>query len=653
MDKYVGKRLSGRYLIKELIGVGGMSNVYKATDEINEATVAVKILRDEYLTNPEFLKRFKNESKAIATLSSPNIVRIFDVSFNESSQWIVMEYIDGITLDEYLKKKKVLSWQEAVYFVIPILKALQHAHDKGVVHRDVKPQNIMLLRNGLVKVMDFGIARFARNDTRTITEKAIGSVHYISPEQAKGGNVDEKTDIYSIGVMLFEMVTGKLPFEADNPVSVALKQIQSQPIYPRQLNKTLPVGIEQIIMRALQKDPRNRYQSAADMLNAVVLLKQNPAKVFTYDKGQQMQAGKLKQRESIEKSTKNKDVTNEKEEGISWIKLLMMISMGCCFVAVAIVVGAMFLSGLFSSAQDVVVPNLLGEKFEYVKGASEYSDFVIQAETTEYSDKYAEGEICDQIPKAGRCVKKGTGISIKISLGQKIIKMPDVIGKEYNAAMAELKNLGIDVKEIRSFSDEVNEGLVMRTHPTVGVDVLVGSEVTVYVSGGVEEKMVKTPNLSKFVLSSATTLLEGMKLRLGDVTYVNSEEPKDIVLRQNPEPGVEIEVGTQVDVQASSGITDAKTLTLTVVLPKMNKEVALTAIMDDKVITEETIDITDVRNWKPQFTAKGIHTVQVLINGDIFKECEFDFDEKKVKWTINNTANFVTQGAENTADLGE
>lgn len=253
MDKYIGKRIEGRYEIRELVGVGGMANVYRAYDVIEDRVVAVKILRDEYAQNEEFLRRFKNESKAISVLSHPNIVKIYDVSFSDRLNSIVMEYVDGITLKEYIEQQRVLPYREALHFTVQILRALQHAHSKGVVHRDIKPQNIMLMSDGTIKVTDFGIARFARSESRSLTDKAIGSVHYISPEQASGAPSDARSDLYSVGVMLFEMLTGKLPFEADSPVSVAIKQIQSQPLRPRALNPDIPEGLEQIIIRPCRR----------------------------------------------------------------------------------------------------------------------------------------------------------------------------------------------------------------------------------------------------------------------------------------------------------------------------------------------------------------------------------------------------------------
>ncbi|MBP0979259.1 MAG: serine/threonine protein kinase, partial [Oscillospiraceae bacterium] len=282
MDKYIGKLLDSRYQIQQLIGLGGMANVYKAFDKKQERFVAIKILKDEYVDNEDFLRRFKNESKAIAALSHENIVNIFDMSFGDGFYWIAMEYVDGITLKDYIEQQGVLNTKEAIHFVLQILLALQHAHNKGIIHRDIKPQNIMLLRDGTIKIMDFGIARFARNETRTLTDKAIGSVHYISPEQAKGEIIDQTTDIYSVGVILFEMLTGALPFEADSAVSVAIKQIEAQAIRPRQINSQIPRALEQIIIKAMMKNKKDRYQSTTQMIKDIVNFKNNPSIVLGY-----------------------------------------------------------------------------------------------------------------------------------------------------------------------------------------------------------------------------------------------------------------------------------------------------------------------------------------------------------------------------------
>lgn len=288
MDKYIGKRLDGKYEIHNLVGVGGMACVYRAYDRVEDRWVAIKILKDEFSNNSEFLRRFRNEAKAITVLSHPNIVDVYDVSFGDRLQYIVMEYIDGITLKQYIDQEGVIRLDEALHFTTQILMALEHAHEKGIIHRDIKPQNVMLLQDGSIKVTDFGIARFSQSETQTMTDKAIGSVHYIAPEQARGDYITDKADIYSVGVMLYEMTTGRLPFVADNAVSVALMQLQAKPVMPRELNPSLPRGLEQITMRAMEKSPVDRFQSAGEMLDDIDRFRRNPGIVFHYD----LQAGR-------------------------------------------------------------------------------------------------------------------------------------------------------------------------------------------------------------------------------------------------------------------------------------------------------------------------------------------------------------------------
>ena len=282
MDKNIGKKLDGRYEITELIGVGGMAEVYKGVDVIDNKTVAIKILKKEYAENEEFLRRFRNESKAIAVLSHPNIVKIYDVGFSEKIQYIVMEYIDGITLKEYIEEEKVLTWKDTVHFVIQILRALQHAHDKGIVHRDIKPQNIMMFTDGTIKVMDFGIAKFAREEGKTATDQAIGSVHYISPEQASGNVTDAKSDIYSVGAMMYEMLTGRKPFDSDNPVAIAVMHMHDIPERPRAINPDIPDGLEEIVLKAMEKAPEDRYQTTGDMIADIEKFKADPEMTFGY-----------------------------------------------------------------------------------------------------------------------------------------------------------------------------------------------------------------------------------------------------------------------------------------------------------------------------------------------------------------------------------
>ena len=314
MDKYIGRRLDGRYLVDELVGIGGMANVYKATDVANGRTVAVKILRDEYVQNGELLRRFKNESKAVALLSHPNIVKVYDVNFSDRVNYIVMEYIDGVTLKDYMEHRGALDWKETLYFTVQILRALQHAHDNGIVHRDIKPQNIMLLKDGSIKVTDFGIARFARSGMHTMTDKAIGSVHYISPEQARGEATDNRADLYSVGVMMYEMLTGRLPFEAESAVGVAIKHIEEAPVPPSTWNLDIPAGLESIVLRAMQKDPADRYASAAEMLRDIDSFKKDPSISFEYRYRTPARAGERLEKEV--EDVQQEQQRHSRQEGI-------------------------------------------------------------------------------------------------------------------------------------------------------------------------------------------------------------------------------------------------------------------------------------------------------------------------------------------------
>ena len=398
MENYVGKRLDGRYEIMEIIGIGGMAVVYKAFDNIDHKIVAVKILKDEFIANEEFRRRFKNESKAIAVLSHPNIVKVFDVSYGDKLQYIVMEYVDGIALKEYMVQQGKIDPREAIYFLTQILRALQHAHDKGIVHRDIKPQNIMLKSDGSIKVTDFGIARFSRSETRTMTDSAIGSVHYISPEQAKGSVTDAKTDLYSVGVILYEMLTGRLPFQSDNAVSVALMQLQNDPVMPREINPDIPVGLEQIIMRAMQKNQNDRYQSASEILLDLDAYKKNPNIKFDYNFDDIINSLPTKKAPEYSGSSAPVEDEQEVEEDDDYYDVAaqrrsdrgkkVTITM-LTAVLVALVVFAGVLISMFSSGSNKVeVPEFTGKYFEDVK--SQYKEFKFEPEFQPNSS-YPEG----------------------------------------------------------------------------------------------------------------------------------------------------------------------------------------------------------------------------------------------------------------------
>ena len=495
MDNLIGRKLDGRYLIESLIGVGGMANVYKGRDIRTGNEIAVKVLKEEFLGNEELVRRFKNESKAISILDHPNIVKVYDVSVTDQLQYIVMEYIDGITLKEYLKQRGgALTWKEVVHFATQVLSALEHAHSKGIVHRDVKPQNIMLQADGSIKMMDFGIARFSRAQSQTISDKAIGSVHYISPEQAKGDHTDARTDIYSVGVMLYEMLSGKLPFDGTGTVSIAIMQISEKPKPLAEVAPNVPEGLRQITEKAMEKDPAARYQSAAEMLAAIKAFKQNPSIRFEYEYNTQDSPSKTinkvvsgtKSGISTQQARragaptaggkgKGKGVRNTKSRAAvkekSFSVLPIFFGMAVAFViGAAILVYLIFTNStnpLFSNRANVQLIDFVGMTEDEFRN-SEYFTLLDPDIVQEYNSTYPAGTIFQQSPAAGRTVKEQQKITLKVSLGTEYITLPDVAGNDKDTAKQTLNDLGVSVVTKRETNDSVGEGTVIRTDPAAG-----------------------------------------------------------------------------------------------------------------------------------------------------------------------------------------
>ena len=637
MDRYIGKKLDGRYEIKEIIGVGGMANVYKAYDSIDDRAVAVKILRDEHMENDELLRRFRNESKAIAVLSHPNIVKVYDVSFNEDIQYIVMEHIDGITLKEYIEQQKVLRWKEAVHFTVQILRALQHAHDKGIVHRDIKPQNIMLLEDGTIKVADFGIARFARASQHTVTDKAIGSVHYISPEQAKGELSDEKSDIYSIGVMLYEMTTGTLPFDADSPVSVALKQIQSQAKRPREINPDIPEGLEDITIRAMQKDPARRYQSAAEMLRDIDEFKRDPSISFEYKYSEPETKKISKEVASTKKKTKK--IKDEQVRNAPVVPVLTGITIAFIVVAIIFVIGIMAMVRPFEEVPDTTAPELIG--MDINEAMKKYSGFDIVIESSSFHEQYDKDIIYDQSVNAGMVVKEGATIKVKISSGIQYFSLSDYRNFEENQVYKILTDNEIEFNTVTEYNDDIPEGYVIKTEPGADTQIDTGTVVVVYVSMGAESTYTTVPSVVGYKLEDARMILNSAGIRIGSVERVDTDGQSTEVLSQSLSEGTTVENGTTISlVIVREKESAANSMELMIPLPNVSSEVRMEASLGGETLVSENLVPSEARFWNITIAGEGIGTVSIYYDGQLYRAYSVNFTERTSMVVADNSENF-------------
>lgn len=597
MDNYVGKRLDGRYEVQEIIGVGGMSVVYKAYDNVDDRIVAIKILKDEFLNNEEFKRRFKNESKAIALLSHENIVRVYDVNFGEKLQYIVMEYIDGITLKEYINKQNSITWNDAVYFMTQILRAVQHAHDKGIVHRDIKPQNIILLPNGTLKVTDFGIARFSRSETKTLTEQAIGSVHYIAPEQAKGEQTDERADIYSMGVVLYEMLAGKVPFDSENAVSVALMQVQANAEKLTQINPNIPKGLEQICVHAMQKNPDDRYQSATEMLLDIEEIIKNPNTVFNYASNTESQTKSVPIVTDDRYNEEYDEAVDYEAERKHKKKMIAAVTIGV-IILIAAVVGViyMFTSGINTKTH--TLENFVGYSYDELQNSNDYKyEFVAEYQKT---DEKEPGIILSQSPEAGSKITEGSTVTLVVAASEKDITMPNVYGLTLEMAEQTLKQSELSIfKAMKINSDTVEEGKVIYTDPKANSIVSGDQEITIYVSDGPSTttiETIKVPDVIGLTKNGAREFLTKYGFTNVEFKTQDSTYPKDVVISQSPSVGSSAKATDKITVIVSTGVTTTEPqtvdVTLDVLLPKIEgKSDTLTVELDGKTYTSTNYDM--------------------------------------------------------------
>ena len=506
MDRYIGKLLDNRYEILEKIGSGGMADVYKARCHRLNRLVAIKILKEDLSQDAEFRRRFHAESQAVAMLSHPNIVSVYDVSRSDNIDYIVMELIEGITLKQYMEQKGTLNWREALHFSTQICKALEHAHSRGIVHRDIKPHNIMILKDGSVKVADFGIARVS-SAQNTLTREALGSVHYISPEQAKGAQVDCRADLYSLGVVMYEMLTGRPPYDGDTPVSVAIQHINGHPTMPRELNPSIPLGLEQITMHAMTAELSHRYPSATRMLHDLEEFRKEPNIVFDFTaEADSIDVQRLLNDPDYMPKTlgrtnavkgaladavaKKKQLEQDKkaQQDASRRGSRIAVIAGVVCIALAVIVICYFLynyffSGLFGKTEETAVPRLIGLTADQIR-AEDYPDFVIQIDGYVESSQYAAGVVVDQSPLPEKQAKVGSTIKLTVSAGVSETKMPPLVNLTRQNAEQQLNALGLNLNiQIEERKDDIyTEGYVIQTDPVSDTPLTSGQTVTLVVS---------------------------------------------------------------------------------------------------------------------------------------------------------------------------
>lgn len=686
MDPYIGKLLDNRYEILELVGTGGMAKVYKARCHRLNRLVAIKILREDLSQDAEFRRRFHDESQAVAMLSHPNIVAVYDVSRSSELEYIVMELIDGITLKQYMQRKgNKLNWREALHFITQITKALGHAHSRGIIHRDIKPHNIMVLRDGSVKVADFGIARVASGGHSTLTQEALGSVHYISPEQARGSHIDARSDLYSAGVVLYEMLTGRLPFEGDTPVSVAIQHINSIPLSPRELEPSIPEALEAITMKAMAPNPDNRYLSADDMLADLEEFRKNPNINFDYNSSEfdpeeeldddrtqirpvsvsrqeperrhqeerRYQEERRDRRRYEEERSRRRSRYDDEEEDYPRRNPVWPVVLAAAAVLLFVGVIGYFLwntifSGLMAPAKTYPVPDLIGKVYEEIKDDTELLGRYTLVEGETVADEAEPGTIIAQDPEGDKEVGESvTQIKVTISAGPETVEMIPLDDMDYQTASTALRNIGLKIGVPTYENDEtIEQGFIISYTPMEGVLVPPGTEVQVVVSKGPADKPFPMPKLVDMDEELANITISQHNLDPnGKRDYIHDPEvPEGKVITQYPLEGTEVTEGTAVNLVISKGPDPATvspdppetqdpipvTKSFTVPLDGYEGEVNLRVLMDGAQVWNQNYDATMEMAAEVHVQGTrgmGVKEVTIFINGVAKGTESVNFDE--------------------------
>ena len=666
MDQYIGKLLDNRYEILELRGVGGMARVYKARCHRLNRLVAIKILREDLAQDAEIRRRFHDESQAVAMLSHPNIMAVYDVSRSSEVEYIVMELLDGITLKQYMQKKgNKLNWREALHFITQIVKGLGHAHSRGIIHRDIKPHNIMVLRDGSVKVTDFGIARVVSCGHSTLTQEALGSVHYISPEQARGSHIDARSDLYSAGVVLYEMITGRLPFEGDSPVSVAIQHINSIPLSPRELDDTIPEALEAITMKAMAPNADNRYSCADDMLVDLEEFRKNPNINFDYtaveleekeglsenektqihgvypiqSSGAQAAERRRREREPVVIVDDEDDEDDDRQSGGSpWPFVGAVLVILCVIGALLYVLFQNFIVDLMKPQEQYTIPNTVGQVYEEVLENEELMGEFVLVEGEYKEDDTPAGTILKQTPTAGtQVLDPAAEITVTISRGPKIVEMIAVKNTEYLKALVELQNMGLKVATpTYKNSNEVETGYIISALPLPGTPMRPGEdEVQLVVSLGPETKKVTLTNFIGQSKSWAESKLVLANLEFKVIETYSSDIPAGTVMDQNPKAGTQVDEGSTVNLQVSLGpdpadIPEPVTKQLEIDLPAdivPGEPLQMTVTMAGETILNKTVDTAMQLSVPVSVTGTGEQVVSVYFNGVLNHTINVNFSE--------------------------